>query len=143
MAIRCTYSLVVPMLASIYCGLSGIFSMEKPSNFMLFFPSHYLYGRLVCYFNTHYVLDPTLTGPSIVHYSGFWRGKSFEDARRHIHEGPIADLSCTMISKNKCETLNDNGTLGYEKLSYLIPLRSCYLPLHCATTFYVMPYSPH
>jgi len=68
----------------------------------------------------------------MVHYSGFGGAKSFEDTRRRIHEGAIADLGCTMLSKNKYETLNDDGTPAYERLSYQIALRS-----------YVMPYSPH
>jgi len=142
-AAGCTFSLAVPVLVSIYRGLSGIFSAIKPSNFMSFFLVHYLYGWLACYFNTHYVLDSALAGPLMVHYSGFGGAKSFDDARRHIHEGAIADLGCTMLSKNKYETLNDDGTLGYEKLSYLIALCSGYLPLRRATTFYTMSYSPH
>ncbi|KAJ8438229.1 hypothetical protein Cgig2_028132 [Carnegiea gigantea] len=79
----------------------------------------------------------------MVHYSGFGGAKSFEDARRRIHEGTIVDLGCTMLSRNKYETLNNDGTLGYEKLSYLIALRSIFLPLRRAMTFYVMPYSPY
>jgi len=63
----------------------------------------------------------------MVHYSGFGGAKSFDDARRSINERAIADLGCPMLSKNKYETLNDDGTLGYEKLSYLIALRSGYL----------------
>ena len=125
--------LAVPVLTSIYRGLGVIFSAGKPLNSMLFFPAHYLYGWLACYFSTHYVLDPALAGPLMVHYSGFGWAKSFEDA----------NLGCTMLSTNKYKILNDNGTLGYETLSYLIALRSGYLTLHCATTFYVMPYSPH
>ena len=78
-----------------------------------------------------------------MHYAGFGGAKSFEDARRRIHEGTIADLGCTMLSKNKYGTLNDDGTLAYEKLSYLIALRSSYIPLRRVTTFYVMRYSPH
>jgi len=109
---------------------------------MSLFLARYLYGWLACYFNAHYVLDLALAGPLMVHYSGFRGAKSFDDARRRIHEGAIADLGCTMLSKNKYETLNDDGTLGYEKLSYLIALRSGYIPLHCATTFYAMSYSP-
>ena len=142
-ALGCKYSLAVPVLASIYRGLGGIFSAGKPSNSMSFFPAHYLYGWLACYFSTHYVLDPPPVGPLMVHYFGFGGPKSFEDAHRSIHEGAIADLGCTMLNKNKYETLNDDGTLGYEKLSYVIALRSSFLPLRGATTFYVMPYSPH
>jgi len=58
---------------------------------MSFFPTHYLYGWLECYFNTHYVLDPAPGGPLIVHYSGFGGTTSFDDAQKHIHEGAIAD----------------------------------------------------
>jgi len=143
MAGRCTYDLAEPVLASIYRDLSGIFSAEKPSNSMSFFPAHYLSGWLTCYFNTHYVLDPVPASPLMVHYSDFGEAKSFEDTRRRIHEGAIADFGCTMLSKNKYETLNDDRTLGYEKLSYLIALHYGYLPLRRATTFYVLPYSPH
>jgi len=110
---------------------------------MSFFPAHYLYGWLACYFNTHYILDPAPAGPLMVHYSGFGGAKCFDDARRCIHEGAIADLGCAMLSKNNYETLNDDGTLGHEKLGYLIALLSGYLPLSRAMTFYAMSYSPH
>jgi len=110
---------------------------------MSFFPTHYLHGWLAFYFNTHHVLDLTPAGTLMVHYSDFGGAKSFNDARRPIHEGAIADLGCTMLSKNKYDTLNEDRTLGYEKLSYLIALRSGYLPLRCAATFYAMRYNPH
>jgi len=48
-----------------------------------------------------------------------------------------------MLSKSKYETLNDDGTLSYEKPNYLLALHSGYLPLRRATTFYVTPYSPY
>jgi len=44
MAALCTFSLAMPVLASIYRGLSGILSATKPSNSLSFFPAHYLYG---------------------------------------------------------------------------------------------------
>jgi len=55
----------------------------------------------------------------------------------------IIDFGHTMLSKNKYEILNNDGTLSYERLSYLIALRSGYLPFPRATIFYVLPYSPH
>ena len=79
MAVGCTYSFAVPELASIYRGLSGIFSAGKSSNSMSFFPAHYLYCWLTCYFSTHFVLDPAPAGPLMVHYFGFGGAKSFED----------------------------------------------------------------
>ena len=81
-------------------------------------------------------------GPLMV-YAGFRGAKSLNDARRHIYEGVIVDLGCTTLSKNKYETLNDDGTLGYEKLTHLVALCFGYLPLRLPATFYVMPYSPH
>jgi len=80
MTIGCIFSLTMLVLASIYQGLSGIFSATKPLNSMSFFPAHYLYGWLVCYFDTHYVLDLALAGPLMVHYSGFRGAKSLDDA---------------------------------------------------------------
>ena len=75
----------------------------------------------------------------MVHYSRFGGVKSFDDSQRCIHEGVIADLGCIMLSKNKYETLNDDRTLGFEKLSYLIALRSGYLPRRRAVTLCVTP----
>ena len=76
-------------------------------------------------------------------YSGFKGAKSFEDAQRRIHEGRLLIWLAPCLARIKYETLNDDGNLGYEKLSYLRALRFGYLPLRCAMTFYVMPYSPH
>jgi len=87
MVTGCTFSLAVPMLASIYRGLSGIFSATKPSNCMSFFPAQYLYGWLACYCNNHYVLDPALAGPLIVHYSSFGGAKSFDDSKAYQSRG--------------------------------------------------------
>jgi len=108
---------------------------------MSFFPTHYLYDWLACYFTRHYVLHPALAFDGALFW--LWTGKKFWGCSKAYPLGAIAYLGHTMLSKNKYETLNDDGTLGYEKLSYLIALHSGYLPLHHATTFYVMPYSPY
>ena len=42
----CNFSLIVPVLASLYHGLNGIAHAAKPSYSRSFFPSHYLYGWL-------------------------------------------------------------------------------------------------
>jgi len=44
LAAGCTFYLTVPVLASIYRGLSGIFSGTKPSNSMSLFSAHCLHG---------------------------------------------------------------------------------------------------
>jgi len=108
---------------------------------MSFFPAHYRYGWIACYFNTHYVLGPIPVSSLMVHHSSFGGAKNFDDTRRCICESAIADFGCTMLNKNKYEILNDDGTLSYEKLSYLIVLRSGFPPFHHAITFYLAPYS--
>jgi len=137
--VGCTFSLIVPVLASIYRGLNSISSASKPSNSISFFPADYVYGWLACYFNTHYVLDNLLAGSLMAHYSDFGGAKSFDDAQKRIHKGTTADLGCTMLSKNKYEILNDDRTLGYEKLSYLIALHPGILPFRHRATFCVVP----
>ena len=100
-AAGCTFSLLVPVLTSIYRGLNDISNASKPSNSMSFILAHYVYGWLACYFNIHYILDLLLAGPLMAHDSGFGGTKGFDDARRRIHEGAIADLGYTMLSKKQ------------------------------------------
>ena len=50
MASGCTFSLAVPILASLYRGLNGIAHVAKPSYTRSFFTCHYLYGWLAHYF---------------------------------------------------------------------------------------------
>jgi len=68
MALGCTFSLVVPTSATLYCGLNGIAHAMKPSYSRSFFPCHYLYRSHVHYFQTHHVLRPTPAGPLMVSY---------------------------------------------------------------------------
>jgi len=71
MAVGCTFNIIVPVLPSIYRGLSDIFSAAQPSNSKSFFRAHYIYGWPAFYFNTHYMFDPAPAGPLVVHYSSF------------------------------------------------------------------------
>jgi len=48
-----------------------------------------------------------------------------------------------MLSKNKYEILNGDRTLGYDMRSYLLGLISYFVLSYRATTFYIVPYSPH
>ncbi|KAL2904848.1 polyprotein [Bienertia sinuspersici] len=58
-----TFSLTIPVLASIYCGLNIISRSSKPAYSGASFPTHYVYGWLAHYFNTNYVVDPPPAGP--------------------------------------------------------------------------------
>ena len=50
-----TFSLVVPVLASIYNGLNEIVCSSKPGTNASIFHIHYLYGWLGEYFDTHFI----------------------------------------------------------------------------------------
>ena len=50
MALGCTFSLAVPVLASLYRGLNWIAHVAKPSYSRSFFACHYLYRWLAHYF---------------------------------------------------------------------------------------------
>ena len=51
-----TFSLIVPVLASIYNDLNEIACSSKPGTNAYIFPLHYLYGWLGEYFDTHFFL---------------------------------------------------------------------------------------
>ncbi|KAK9698946.1 hypothetical protein RND81_08G142500 [Saponaria officinalis] len=77
-------------------------------------------------------------------YSGAQRAKTFKDenARKLIHEGLEANAICFILNKNKVESLHDNGRLDTRKFTYLISLRTGYLPLRIGNSFEVEPYNP-
>jgi len=60
MTFGATFSLAIFVLASIYCGLTEITKVAKPSYSWSFFPCHYLYRWLAHYFKTHHILQPPL-----------------------------------------------------------------------------------
>lgn len=144
MASGTTFSLAIPVLASIYHGLNGLTMAAKPSHSRSFFPWHYLNGWLAHYFKTHHALQPPPLGPLMVRYSGSQMTRSdLGDVRELIHEGMVFDMGCLMLGKNRSETLIDDGKLGSDRSDYLISLRDGFLPIRRDTTFYVEPYSPH
>ncbi|KNA07366.1 hypothetical protein SOVF_172530, partial [Spinacia oleracea] len=140
-----TYSLGVPVLASIYHGLNVISRSSRPSYSGSCFPTHYVYGWLGHYFSTHHAVEPPPPGPLMVLFSGAKSSKCFTDvqARDLIHGGEQAKVGCTILNKNKNELLFDDGKLELLQFSYLVSLRSCYLPLRCVDSFYIEPYAPY
>lgn len=140
-----TFSLALPVLASIYRGLNTISDSSNPSYSGAYFPAHYLYGWLAHYFAVNHVVDPSPRGPMMVCFSGAQGSKVFKDidARCLIHEGSAAKVGCTIMNKNKNVMLFDDGNLNRKEFSYLISLRSGYLPVRRADDFYIEPYLPH
>ncbi|KAL2894136.1 hypothetical protein RDABS01_010045 [Bienertia sinuspersici] len=116
-----TFSLAIPVLASIYRGLNVISRSLKPAYSGASFPTHYVYGWLAHYFNTNYVVDPPPAGPLMVVFSGAQGAKCFngQEARVLIHEGSRAEVGCTILNKNRIELLFDDGTLKPAHFDYL------------------------
>ncbi|KAL2934874.1 Plectin [Bienertia sinuspersici] len=140
-----TFSLAIPVLASIYRGLNVISRSPNPSYSGAYFPAHYLYGWLGLYFNTNHAVDPSPPGPLMVSFSGAQGSKFFKDveARRVIHEGSGAKVGCTMLNKNKNIFLFDDGNLDHTQMSYLSSLRSGYVSLRHYDSFFIEPYLPY
>jgi len=93
MASSTIFSLVVPVLASIYHGLNGITTVVMPYHSRSFFSCYYLHGWLTHYFKTHHILQPPPSGPLMVLYSGSHMTCSdLRDARELIHEGRVSDV---------------------------------------------------
>ncbi|KAL2905365.1 Telomerase reverse transcriptase [Bienertia sinuspersici] len=140
-----TFSLAIPVLASIYRGLNVISRSPNPSYSGAYFPAHCLYGWLGLYFNTNHAVDPSPPGPLMVSFSGAQGSKFFKDveARRVIHEGSGAKVRCTMLNKNKNIFLFDDGNLDHRQMSYLSSLRSGYVSLRHYDSFFIEPYLPY
>jgi len=139
-----TFSLAVPVLASLYCGLNGIAYTAKPSYLRSFFPCHYVYGWLAYYFQTHHVLHPAPSGHLMVRYYGplAVRG-NIGDAPMLIHEGKVFKLGCLMLVKNCVEVILDDRKLDDTRSDYLVALRDDFLPIRRDASFHVEPDSPH
>ncbi|KAL2902555.1 Protein MAIN-LIKE 2 [Bienertia sinuspersici] len=140
-----TFSLAIPVLASIYRGLNVISRSPNPSYSGAYFPAHYLYGWLGLYFNTNHVVDPSPPGPLMVSFSGAQGSKFFKDVEAHcvIHEGSGAKVGCTMLNKNKNIFLFDDCNLDHMQMSYLSSLRSSYVSLRHYDSFFIEPYLPY
>ncbi|KAL2923566.1 Pectate lyase 1 [Bienertia sinuspersici] len=140
-----TFSLAIPILASIYQWLNVISRSLNPSYSGAYFPVHYLYVWLAQYFNTNHVMDPSPPGPLMVSFSSEQGSKFFKDveARRVIHEGSGAKVGCNMLNKNKNTFLFDGGNLDQIQMSYLSSLRSGYVSLHHYDSFFIDPYLPY
>ncbi|KAL2943450.1 Tropomyosin [Bienertia sinuspersici] len=140
-----TFSLAIPVLASIYRELNVISRSSKPAYSGASFPTHYVYGWLAHYFNTNYVVDPPPAGPVMVVFSGAQGAKCFngQEARALIHEGSRAEVGCTILNKNRIELLFDDGTLKPAHFDYLVSLRTGFLPLRFRDSFHIEPYTPY
>ncbi|KAL2892958.1 Protein MAINTENANCE OF MERISTEMS [Bienertia sinuspersici] len=145
MATSETFSLAIPVLASIYRGLNVISKSANPSYSGAYFLARYLYAWLALYFNINHVVDPSPPCPLMVSISSAQGLKFFKDveARRLIHGGSGAKVGCTMLNKNKNIFLFDEDNLDHIQMSYLSSLRLGYVSLRHYDFFFIEPYLPY
>ncbi|KAF7143859.1 hypothetical protein RHSIM_Rhsim05G0147000 [Rhododendron simsii] len=83
MACRSTFSLAVPVLASVYHGLKQISSSPIPSQCHAILPMHYIYGWLGNYFDTYLPSTHTQLGVRMVRLAGEKNAKHFTALAAH------------------------------------------------------------
>ncbi|KAL3522156.1 hypothetical protein ACH5RR_014990 [Cinchona calisaya] len=77
------YSLAVPVLSSIYCGLARIaWSPKSRQPKYSYFPIHYVVAWISAYFDTHFEATE-IPGPMMAIFSGVGRAKQFSDHTTH------------------------------------------------------------
>ena len=74
-----TFSLAIPLLASIFNGLNEIACSSKLGTNAFIFPIHYLQGWLGEYFDTHFISPSQNHSPRMTYYIDEFSAKCFDD----------------------------------------------------------------
>lgn len=79
----------IPVLARIYKALHEIGNSPTPGKSYAYFPAHYVYGWLACYFRALTPKSQQISSPKMLEYAGEGREKIYtkERARNLIHLG--------------------------------------------------------
>ncbi|KAL0327879.1 UNVERIFIED_CONTAM: hypothetical protein Scaly_2220500 [Sesamum calycinum] len=138
-------NLAIPVLASIYDGLNTVATSPKPAGTSHFFPIHFVYAWLACYFKTHYLVWQELHGPKMMRFSGEGGAKYYElrEARKRIHKAEFVSWACNMLVKDGPFKFVDDGHAEELDHSYFVAIRSSFLRLCQGGRFIIEPYSPH
>nr|XP_016483859.1 PREDICTED: uncharacterized protein LOC107804474 [Nicotiana tabacum]XP_016483861.1 PREDICTED: uncharacterized protein LOC107804474 [Nicotiana tabacum] len=139
------FSLVVPVLASIYRGLKEISTSNDLIASDVIFPIHYVYGWMVEYFETYHRANHTHRSLPLCKISCEKMAKYFNlsDARRLFQRDDARQLHHLALLRGKELHFTDNGKLSDSFSEFFISLRSSYLTLRHDDTFIVESYSPH
>ncbi|KAG5554216.1 hypothetical protein RHGRI_011915 [Rhododendron griersonianum] len=145
MARGSTFSLAVPVLASIYHGLKQISSSPAPSQCHAILPMHYIYGWLGNYFDTYLPSSHAQPGVRMVRLAGEKNAKHFTAlaARKLLISVDPSLLSSLAMSDKDERLMVDDGKQSHFWTAYTISLRSSYLTFRCDMQYIVESYSPH
>ncbi|KAK4400692.1 hypothetical protein Sango_1175300 [Sesamum angolense] len=138
-------NLAIPVLVNIYEGLNTVATSPKPAGTSHFFPIHFVYAWLACYFKTHYSIWQKFRGPKMTRFSGEGGAKYYEpqEARKRIHKAEFVSWACNMLVKDGPFKFVDDGHAEELDYSYFVEIRSSYLTLRQGDKFIIEPYSPH
>ena len=145
MAHGVSFSLAVPVLASIYKGLNDISSADDPGNCTTVLPFHYVYGWLGEYFDTHFTSSSEKSIPIMARFSGRLSAKFFEDSTARALFRTCGKVKMSRLAKvfSECKQLTDEDHISKEDFEYLICLRSGFVSLRQENYRVIQPYSPH
>lgn len=139
------FSLVVPVLASIYNGLNQISSSVDPGRSDVVFPIHYVYAWLGEYFGVYHPSFEIKGLARMTQLAVEGMAKCYNELKAHdlLRAKRHVPLSSTIIIKDECTVLVDDMHLAIRLFEYFTSLRSSYLTLRCEDLHIVEPYSPH
>ncbi|KAM0978606.1 hypothetical protein FF1_014548 [Malus domestica] len=151
-----SFSLAIPVLASIYNGLSMVSDSASTEDRAAVLPYHYVYGWLGEYFGTHFSLStldksrPSSStgaklGPLMTKYSGVLSAKSLDDLQARALFKSCEDLRMDPLARvgSVRRGIVDNSHLRFSDLSYLISIRSGFVSLRQEDRCIIQSYSPH
>ncbi|PHU18184.1 hypothetical protein BC332_13879 [Capsicum chinense] len=138
------FALAIPVLTSIYRGLTEITTLINSSVGDIIFPIKCVYGWIGTYFNSYYQAR---------HYNGarmcriarerMARNFDLSSGRRLFQNVDICSLLTLAMLQPKELFIADNGELSSSWNDYFISLHSSYVTLRCDDHFIMEPYSPH
>ncbi|PHT95640.1 hypothetical protein T459_03522 [Capsicum annuum] len=138
------FALAIPVLASIYRGLTEITTSTNLGAGDIIFPIQYVYGWVGVYFNSYYQAR-NYNDARMCRIAGKMMARNFDlsNARRLFQNDDICSLPTLAMLQPKELFIADNGELSSSWNDYFISLRSRYVTLRCDDHFVMEPYSPH
>lgn len=137
-------SLVIPVLCSIYNGLSEIAHSSSLTDCRASFPIHFVYAWIAHNFNSHFRhLSPNFPIAMVqyhgekmtMYFSQSQAAKLFERLDLNFHTFlPINDVERFLV---------DDMSLCSLDITLFIRLHSCYLTRRQSESYLIIPYSPY
>ncbi|XP_038701637.1 uncharacterized protein LOC119998390 [Tripterygium wilfordii] len=154
MAAGVRYSLVPPILASIYKGLTQTFSSERKDlgRITQSFPGHFLYGWVALHFprGIFDIIDTSFGRPTLRRYSGilnvyqFWEPNMIDC--RKLLRGNMDSKNFKWVVSHPPKQVGDQtdvGDLSEEIQEFMMSIRPGYLPCRRGSSYTLEAYSPH